>query len=65
MTDVWRTVTGCYTCGGFGSRHDPIQHGWEPSWTNCLTCKGDGCVRDSLDLDVTCGDCGGEGGWER
>jgi len=21
-------VSGCYTCGGFGNRHDPIAHGW-------------------------------------
>jgi DnaJ-class molecular chaperone len=36
----------------------------EPTWVTCPICKGDGCVRDDFDLDVTCQECDGDGGWE-
>jgi DnaJ-class molecular chaperone len=35
----------------------------EPTWVTCPICNGEGCVRD-VDLDVTCQECLGDGGWE-
>jgi DnaJ-class molecular chaperone len=57
-------VNGCQTCGGYGNRHDLIAHGSGPTWVTCPICNGDGCVRDDFDLDVTCQECLGDGGWE-
>jgi DnaJ-class molecular chaperone len=42
-----------------------MNHDDGEDWVACPTCNGDRTVRDSLDLDVLCGDCGGDGGWER
>jgi DnaJ-class molecular chaperone len=36
----------------------------EPTWVTCPTCLGDGCIRDTNDLDVTCPMCLGDGGYE-
>lgn len=58
-------MNGCQTCGGYGNRHDPVQHGWEPTWVTCAACRGDGTVRDRFDLDMVCDNCDGDGGWER
>ena len=57
-------MTGCETCGGYGNRHDPIAHNWAPEWVTCPTCKGEQTIRDAHDLDVTCPECDGGGGWE-
>jgi hypothetical protein len=45
-------MTDCRTCAGYGNRHDPIAH------------DGDGCVRWSEYLDITCPVCDGDGGRE-
>jgi DnaJ-class molecular chaperone len=45
-------------------KHDPIAHDAEPTWITCRTCLGDGCIRDTNNLDVTCPDCRGDGGIE-
>jgi DnaJ-class molecular chaperone len=37
---------------------------WDP-WETCLTCGGEGTIRDANDLDVDCPACDGDGGFER
>jgi DnaJ-class molecular chaperone len=45
--------------------HDPIAHNWAPEWITCPTCKGEQTYRSPLfDLDITCPECDGDGGWE-
>ena len=37
-------VSACRTCGGYGMRHDPVAHGWEPGEDESNSCH-DTCVR--------------------